>query len=175
MQKGKGQKLEDLFKDNYLFLAAVAYSIVESKEAAKDIVQDFFVWYCQKENDLSIKGTFKSYATKAIKNLSFQYVQKKKRKQDFLKKIDVNESENPLVVENKNFNETTLRKLLKRLPEARRKIFVSHIVYDMSYSEIAKENNISINTVKTQMKRAYAFFRSNMIYLICCAFKLDLL
>jgi RNA polymerase sigma-70 factor (ECF subfamily) len=36
---------------------------------------------------------------------------------------------------------------------------MSRIVEGNSYAEIAENYNISVNTVKTQMKRAYAFLR----------------
>ncbi len=53
-------------------------------------------------------------------------------------------------------------KLLEQLPEIRRKIFISHVIDNNSYSEIAENQNISINTVKTQMKRSYSFIREKM-------------
>ena len=42
--------------------------------------------------------------------------------------------------------------LVDQLPKARREIFMSHVVEGLSYSEIAETYNISVNTVKTQMK-----------------------
>lgn len=53
-----------------------------------------------------------------------------------------------------------IQELLNQIPEKRRNIFISFVVHGMSYSEIAKNNDITINTVKTQMKRAYAFLRA---------------
>jgi RNA polymerase sigma-70 factor (ECF subfamily) len=40
-----------------------------------------------------------------------------------------------------------------------------HRYDDLSYKEIAETNNISINTVKTQMKRALKSLRENLAFL----------
>ena len=67
-----------------------------------------------------------------------------------------------------------LEELMSRLPEGRRSIFMSFVVNGQSYSEIAENNGISVNTVKTQMKRAYAFLRKeateDLLYLFVLAF-----
>ena len=50
--------------------------------------------------------------------------------------------------------ELRLKNALDDLPPQSRKIFMMNRFDQLSYSEIAKELNISVNTVKTQMKRA---------------------
>jgi RNA polymerase sigma-70 factor (ECF subfamily) len=52
--------------------------------------------------------------------------------------------------------------LVELLPAERKKIFLSYVVDRLSYAQIAEKNNISLNTVKTQMKRSYAFVRENL-------------
>jgi len=68
--------------------------------------------------------------------------------------------------------------LLGQLPESRRRIFISAIINGQSYAEIAEAQGISINTVKTQMKRAYAFLRSkasdSLIHLFIAALLISL-
>jgi RNA polymerase sigma-70 factor (ECF subfamily) len=48
------------------------------------------------------------------------------------------------------------------LPTERKKIFLLHVIDRLSYAQIAEKNNISVNTVKTQMKKAYAFIRAQV-------------
>ena len=67
--------------------------------------------------------------------------------------------EDPEVLEPSNPN-GRIEALLGQLPESRRRIFISAIINGQSYAEIAEAQGISINTLKTQMKRAYAFLRS---------------
>ncbi len=158
----KEKDLEEQFKTHYSFLTLTAFYIVDNEEAAKDIVQDFFVWYCQNHSNVHLNNTFKCYATKAIKNISYIYLKKKKRYKTMLSKLELHQYEMPIPLENTSLKNKKAYDLLQKLPESRRNIFISYVVHGMSYSEIAKTYNISINTVKTQMKRSYSFFRTQI-------------
>lgn len=157
---GQLKDIENLYKENFAFLCLVSFQITKDREAAKDIVQDFFIYFWNKQQTTTINTSFRAYGAKAVKNLSLQYVEK-------IKKIDVEKNDLPIaeyedIVNFEKKDDTKIAavlKLLDLLPEARRNIFISHVVNDLSYSEIAETYNISINTVKTQMKRSYAFIR----------------
>ena len=51
---------------------------------------------------------------------------------------------------------------LTQLPPKRRKILELRVVDAKSYQEIAKQEGISINTVKDHIKKAYAFLRKEV-------------
>jgi RNA polymerase sigma-70 factor (ECF subfamily) len=51
---------------------------------------------------------------------------------------------------------------MESLPPKRKKIFEASVINGHSYAEIAEANGISVNTVKTQIKRAYAFMRATV-------------
>ena len=153
------EELELFFKSNHAFLCLAALSIVKDKDVAKDIVQDFFISYWERRKNVQFPVSFKAYAVRAIKNLSLQHVQKVKKEQSLVNQLVANirvDEEKPQKIGNKK----RLQELIDRLPESRRKIFISYVIYGQSYSEIAENNGVSVNTVKTQMKRAYRFLRS---------------
>ena len=56
-------------------------------------------------------------------------------------------------------------KTIAKLPQKCREIFLMARFDDLSYSEIAEIQNISINTVKTQLKRAMKFLSENLKHL----------
>ncbi|MFA9192352.1 sigma-70 family RNA polymerase sigma factor [Flavobacterium sp. FZUC8N2.13] len=151
---------EGLYKDHFAFLSLVSFNITKDKDAAKDVVQDFFIYLWEKEEAINFTISFKAYAARAVKNLSLQHLEKNKTIS-----LENNKKVLPKLEEQAVFektDETTQPKILtlvERIPQARREIFMSHIVEGHSYAEIAEMYNISINTVKTQMKRAYAFLR----------------
>nr|WP_321413518.1 sigma-70 family RNA polymerase sigma factor [uncultured Allomuricauda sp.] len=151
-------KVEELFKDNYALLCLVSFSIVKDKDIAKDIVQDFFVSFWNKRESIAIKTSFEAYAKKSVKNLSLQHLEKKKREQQLCDALEVDTNGPEPKSDKPN---TKLNALIDKLPKKRKEIFVSVVVDGKSYTEIAEANGISVNTVKTQMKRAYAFLRSN--------------
>jgi len=157
------KKFETLYKENFAFLSLVSFQITKDKDAAKDIVQDFFIYFWKKEQEINITTSFKSYSSRAVKNLSLQYLEKTKQIVSIEKNTLI-----PDFDEQTNFEKldegkiSKVLKLLEQLPEIRRNIFISHVINNNSYSEIAENQNISINTVKTQMKRSYSFIREKM-------------
>ena len=141
----------------------VSFQITKDKDAAKDIVQDFFIYFWNKKQVININSSFKSYSSKAVKNLSLQHIEKAEQNVSLEKNIIIPDFEEQINFEkNDEGRISKVLKLLEQLPEARRNIFISHVINNNSYSEIAENQNISINTVKTQMKRSYSFIREKM-------------
>lgn len=154
------KNFEYLYKEHFVFLSLVSYNITKDKDAAKDIVQDFFIYLWEKEDEVNFTISFKAYSAKAVKNLSLQHIDKSKKITLENTKIIFPKFEEQDVFENAGENEKSrLLGLVDKIPPARREIFISHVIEGHSYVEIAETHNISINTVKTQMKRAYAFLR----------------
>lgn len=151
---------EDLYKEHFAFFSLVSFNITKDKDVAKDLVQDFFIYLWEKEEALNFTISFKAYGAKAVKNLSLQYLEKHKTISLEDNKTILSKLEEQVVFENVEENrKPRIHTLVERIPQARREIFMSHIVEGLSYAEIAENYNISVNTVKTQMKRAYAFLR----------------
>ena len=152
-------ELELLFKEHFDFLCLVALSILKDSSSSKDVVQDFFLSYWKNRRQIVLNISFKSYAIKSVKNLSFQVLRQIEKEQKSLKEFVPLEIEDdiPPLPTSQNIK---LQELLNKLPEKRKQIFISYVIDGQSYAEIAESNGISINTVKTQMKRAYHFLRS---------------
>ncbi|TRZ41588.1 RNA polymerase sigma-70 factor [Robertkochia solimangrovi] len=154
------QQFEKVFRENYTFLCLKAFQVTKDQDVAKDIVQDFFTSFWKNREHTLISTSFQAYAAKAVKNLSIQYLEKLK------KKISIDNSVIPDNGEEVEFSENDsnpkvlkLNELLNKLPESRRNIFIAYVVEGLTYSQIAEVEGISVNTVKTQMKRAYSFLR----------------
>ncbi|KDN55835.1 sigma-70 family RNA polymerase sigma factor [Flavobacterium seoulense] len=151
---------ESLYKEHFAYFSLVSFNITKDKDVAKDVVQDFFIYLWEKEEAINFTTSFKAYGTRAIKNLSLQHLEKSKTISIDTKKIILPKMEEQTIFENSEENKKPkIETLVEKIPQARREIFMSHIVEGHSYAEIAEMYNISINTVKTQMKRAYAFLR----------------
>jgi RNA polymerase sigma-70 factor (family 1) len=161
-------ELELLYKEHYTLLCLVSFNIVKDRDDAKDVVQDFFVSYWKRINDISLRTSFKSYAVRAVKNLSLQSMEKNHSKNIGLENLKGVAPEDD--TDQHSLKTKRLQELLNRLPEKRRNILMSVVVHGHSYAEIAESNGISVNTVKTQMKRAYAFLRreadKDLLYLL---------
>ena len=165
-QKHNLESFETLYKEHYAFFCLVAFHIIKDHDLAKDIVQDFFISYYQKNDSINIKTSFKSYGSKAIKNLSLQYLEKLKKEITILNKINYPKYIEPRAFTNTSPEKNKIKTLLLELPESRKNIFLDYVLQGLSYKEIAETRNISINTVKTQMKRSYHFLRKKMISIL---------
>ena len=162
--------LEDLFRKHYQFLCQIAYYVVADEEAARDIVQDFFYYCWNKRNEIAITGDFRNYAWRAVRNASLNYLKQARR-------TDVNGSKTLEMTAADSYpgNESWLREeernkalwtAIDKLPEQRRRVFLLANSEGCSYAEIATQLNISVNTVKTQMRLAYQFLRQECSWLV---------
>jgi len=169
-------QFEMMFRRNHQFLCAVAMEYVHDQFTAEDMVQDFFLDFWQRRHTIQFTTSFEAYARRAVKYKCI----------DFLRKSAVNEKRNSMLdtldQEQEDINETEyseirhqrylkIVELVQKLPESRQNIFIMHAVDKMTYVEIAKKQNISVNTVKTQLSRAYSALRSHLI-LVCIIFAL---
>ncbi|SMG39262.1 sigma-70 family RNA polymerase sigma factor [Arenibacter troitsensis] len=154
------QEMEHLFKEHFPMLCLIAFGIVKDKDLAKDIVQDFYMSYWQRREAVAITISFKAYAIKAVKNMSLLCIEKAKKEKSLLQSLNTPQYNDPEPMDPPNTNGRKIQALINELPESRKQIFISAIINGRSYAEIAEMQGISINTVKTQMKRAYAFLRS---------------
>ncbi|MBJ6368628.1 sigma-70 family RNA polymerase sigma factor [Snuella sedimenti] len=155
--------IERYFKENHTYLTVLSFKIVKDKDIAKDIVQEFFLHLWNRKDLFVLNTSFKAYSTKAIKNLSVTHLEKSKKEKLIIEQLKVAKVKRHEDFQIPSFNSKILD-LLDKLPEKRRKILISSIIHGQKYSDIAEDNSISINTVKTQIKRAYTFFKENYNY-----------
>lgn len=159
---------EAQFKLHYVYLSTVAYFIVQDDDAARDIVQDFFLYCWHKRDIIRIHRDFKSYAARSVRNASINYLKKsgKTRVQEMgvlerlAKYFSADEQE---LEEQRN---RVLWNAIEKLPEQRRKIFMMSNYHDMKYKDIAEALGISINTVKTQIRLSLQFLRNECKWLV---------
>lgn len=158
-------EFEIMFRQHYRFLCLVAFRIVRDQDAAEDIVQDFFLNLWQRRTEISTINSFQGYATRAVKNGSISFLRKQQTLSDEqLSAIpdDANPLEDKEIFVSGESITSKVMEVIELLPAERKKIFLSHVIDRLSYAQIAEKNNISLNTVKTQMKRAYAFVRERV-------------
>jgi len=161
-------QFETMFRRNHQFLCAVAMQYVHDQFIAEDMVQEFFIDFWQRRHTIQLTTSFEAYARRAVKYKCI----------DFLRKSAVTEKRNAMLAaleaEQEGGNEPEydeirhqrylkVVELIQRLPESRQNIFIMHAVGKMSYAAIAEKQNISINTVKTQLSRAYAALRNHLV------------
>ena len=149
---------KNLFQELYPDMVKIALFYVHDLDVAEDITQEIFAKLWEKRKKLDSIENTKGYLSYAIKNRCLNYLEHQhvvnKYQQEYLQTLTEDDS-----------TEEFIQKVsisLNKLPPKRRKIVEMSIVDSKSYQEIATEEEISINTVKDHIKKAYAFLRKDL-------------
>jgi RNA polymerase sigma-70 factor, ECF subfamily len=156
---------ENLFKLHYSNLCSYAKILVKCPDVAKDIVQEKFILIWEKRRSIKVELSWKAYLYRSVHNECLNHLKKScslyQKQEKFYKEMVLH---NNLILSNFDANsfdklieedlEKKLKEALDDLPAECRKVFILSRYNQLSYKEIAKTLNISVNTVKTQMKRA---------------------
>jgi len=158
-------EFETMFRRNHQFLCAVALQYVHDQFTAEDVVQDFFIDFWQRRHTIQLTTGFEAYARRAVKYKCIDFLRKSavtEKRNSILAALEEEQEDNdePEYNEIRHQRYIKIVELIQKLPENRQNIFIMHAVDKMSYAEIARRRNISINTVKTQLSRAYSALRN---------------
>ena len=133
-----------LYKNYYKALVCYAITIVGDSESAEDIVQELFSTIWEKKMFFRSLASFRVYLYNSVRNASL----------DYLKHKDVEGF----------FSEEVYRQLLQTidaLPDRCREVFLMYMEGKKN-EEIATALHVSLETVKTQKKRAMSFLRKKL-------------
>lgn len=154
----------ELYNHFYAPLCSYSYRITNNSQASEDIVQDILIklWYSKTTFDDAPK--LKSYLFKAVYSRSLNHKRDNKNitiTNQELTDFDHLTEENyiKMAIEEDALNQ--FYKVLEKLPTQQREIILLALKGDKN-EEIATKLNVSINTIKTQKKRAYTFLRENL-------------
>ena len=154
---------EKSFHEYYDGLCRYAYTFLKDSEKARDTVQSVFVKWWEKQEEIEIKHSVKSYLYAAIHNHCLNSIRNEKVVVNFKQSYNQNEIlefNDPVA-----FNETDLKikATLDSLPAQCRLIFYKSRYEDKTYAQIASELNISPRTVEVQIGKALKVFRENIV------------
>jgi RNA polymerase sigma-70 factor (ECF subfamily) len=152
-----------LFNAYYDPLLLYCHRILDDLEAAEDVVQECFIslWYSKRLEHFS--GDLDRFIFRVVKNHSLAYLRDKQRENLRHDAYARDRAAFPASDEEAFSDRTeTLYLTINKLPERCRKIFLMACLDDRSYQEVADELDISVNTVKSQMKYALKFLRENL-------------
>ncbi len=150
---------KELFEKLYPELVVYANQYLFDSQYSEDIVQEVFVWLWEKADKMDIKTNLKSYLYAMVRN----------RCLNALKSIKITDSSKTLEShatfvtdhstdwypddEKQELYEQVL-KVIDNFPDKMRTIVKLRFLNNYRCNEIADELGVSVNTVKTQLKRA---------------------
>jgi RNA polymerase sigma-70 factor, ECF subfamily len=163
MQKGDNAAFEEIFRLYYQPLCFYALRIMQSDEKAEELVQDFFVSFWEKRNQIQIETSLKSYLFRSVKNQCLNRIKHEQIKLEYARKVIADAETSDY---SDHFLEVDLKKDIEEsiasLPEKRQEIFRLSREEGLKYREIAEKLDISIKTVEAQMGLAIKTLREKL-------------
>lgn len=165
LQAGDISAFEMLFKTYYQPLCNYAYSFVQDRDEAEEIVQATFLAVWEKRDNLAIHTGVKPYLYAMVRNASLNVLKHDKIKQQHAAlELAVAERSVESVARTVMASELENRifKALDKLPEQCRLVFKLSRFEELKYAEIAEQLNISVKTVENQMGKALRIMREQL-------------
>ena len=156
MQRGDTSALEYFFREytDVLYYRALGF--------AEDIVQEVFIRFWQLRKNLKITDSVPGYLCKAVDHRCHNYLEhlKVKHRYEESQRWEEMVEEVPEDEDELNIMRERLKVFVDSLPEKCREIFVLACIEGLKYREVAERLDVSVNTVKTQLKSAYSKLRT---------------
>ncbi|MFZ6010841.1 MAG: RNA polymerase sigma-70 factor [Bacteroidota bacterium] len=156
---------EMLFKTFYQPLCNYAYSFVQDREEAEEIVQATFLSVWEKRGSLNIHTAVKPYLYAMVRNACLNLIKHEKIKQKYAGEVmavaDQGYESVAQTVASSEL-EVRIREALEKLPEQCRLVFKLSRFEELKYSEIAEQLDISVKTVENHMGKALKIMREQL-------------
>jgi len=162
LKNGDKTAFELLFHFYYSGLVVYTSQFTADRNDAEEIVQDFFVRFWQRHQQIIPSDSFKNYFFLSVKNSSLNYLKHKKIEARYLQELSDLSNQHP-VYDPDLYLVTELQERIKNsinlLPDKCREIFMMSRVQGMKNDEIAKDLNLSKRTIETQISNALKVLR----------------
>jgi RNA polymerase sigma-70 factor (ECF subfamily) len=155
---------EELFHAYYAPLCFFATKIVKDEDAARDVVQDVFIRFWEK--DLSFENVIavKACLYTSVHNKALNYLEKQNNRKRIREKMaregDAEDDFFLREVEADLFK--ALFAAVEELPDQCREVFTLSYIEQKDTREVARLLNIAETTVKTHRRRAKEFLRKRL-------------
>lgn len=162
IQNNSIESFEELYAQKHAQIYRFIMAYVHSKEETKELTQQFFIKIWTKRHSLSIDKSLDGQLFVIARNLVIDELRKKARLKELRSKTV---KETPI---SKNVTLDTVfyhelkgqyEAAIEDLSPKRKEIYLMHRSEGKTYSEIAKEKNVSIKTVESQMNKALKLLR----------------
>jgi len=164
IRAGDEDAFEAFFRAWYPRLADYAFRMLDSRDAAEDVVQNLFVALWNRREGLPEGDKMAAYLHRAVRNRSLNQLRSRKTARRWLERVDPDPVAAPVaetVLEHEELTEV-LRAALDTLSPRCREVFVLSRDQGLTYPAIADALGISVKTVETLMGRALKALRAEL-------------
>ncbi len=147
--------------EKYLdYLLTIAAGLTSDFNTAEDIVHDVFVRFASSWQNFRQTGSLKSYLTTCVMNQARDHFRKAVRQSSDLKEYTSTDHTDNLDCLISDETSKELNKAISELPYEQRETVILHVKGGMKFKEIARLQNVSINTVQGRYRYGIDKLRS---------------
>lgn len=162
INKKEAAAFRELFGTFYRYLVLYAMRYVGQQEVAEDVVQEVFVAIWESEKEYNSYHGFRAFLYDSVKNRCLNYLKHQeveRRHAEILLQEQEEEDEDYRLMREEMYR--ALHRAVGDLPERCRAVFELHL-QGKKNEEIASAIGLSVETVKTQKKKAMHFLRERL-------------
>jgi RNA polymerase sigma-70 factor, ECF subfamily len=156
---------EMLFRTYYQPLCNYAFTFLQDREDAEEIVQSTFILVWEKRDTLAIRTSIKPYLYAMVRNACLNVIKHEKIKQKYaveeLALADRSQEDVAHAIASHEL-EYRIKIAMDALPEQCRMVFKLSRFEELKYAEIADQLNISVKTVENHMGKALKIMREQL-------------
>ena len=178
VNKGSEQAFAELYKAYYAYLNAVAIYYLQDKEVAQEVVDDVFLNIWEKRENLIFPIHY--YLVRSVQNGCLNYIRSQRALQTaldghrdevlFFLEEHILSTSTPLEDVELKETEAEIRRVVDNLPIKMRAVFEAYFYDGKSAEEIAEEMNLSVNTIRVQIKNALDKLKQSLKHLLFIIF-----
>lgn len=160
-KEGTLTSFETLVKRYEDRLLSFAYRFTKDEDAAKDVVQETFIRVYNHINSFDFSKSFSPWVYKIARNLSLDVI--RKGRHTAVLDWDIEDSHESVITRIiKSEQVTALWSAIKALPEMYKAPLVGFYFSNLSIGELAYTMNMSENTIKTRLRRAKSYLKTEL-------------
>jgi RNA polymerase sigma-70 factor, ECF subfamily len=162
MVEGDKEAFRFFFEKYYSEMCNFANVYLHDPVMSEEIVQDIYVYFWEKKENIHIESSVKSYLFRASINKSLNHIRNEKTRFNIQKKLS-KESENihEMPINNMDATQITglIEKTINSLPPKCREVYILGKEKNLTYKEISSKMGISIKTIENHMGKALKTLR----------------
>ncbi len=165
LKEGSESAFEMVFRTYYRPLCQYAYSFLNDRDEAEEVVQAAFINVWDKREQVEIQTSLKAYLYRIVRNSCLNVIKHEKVKQqhaahEMAHGQSSHEGVSQSVISSEL--EEKISEAMKALPEQCRLVFQLSRFEELKYQEIADQLNISVKTVENQIGKALKIMREQL-------------
>ena len=161
---GSKDALRRIYEKYLNHLLTLAMALLNDTGRAEDVVHDVFVSFAGSAKDFKLAGNLKSYLTTCVMNRAKDRIRASRRgpmQLDAAQAISSNLSgpDHTIIYSEES---QRLNRAIAQLPNEQREVIVLRLKGEMTFSQIAKLHDVSVNTIQGRYRYGLNKLRSDL-------------